>query len=296
MRVNITISLVRFVAWLPLPLLRGAGWLLGQLLYRIPNRERRNAEINLQLCFPDYSAAQRRALLHDLLIENSKTLMEMPKAWLGNSDRWVARIDPAGVVDEMRGLLAQGRGLIVAAPHLGNWEVGVHLMSRVAPVTILYRPPRQQAMEAVIVEGRGKQGGKLVPTDRSGIKALFQALRKGEMVAILPDQQPKLDEGGAGVFAPFFGVPALTMTLVNRLANKTGAPVYYLYTRRIPEAPGFRFHGHAANPAVADDDPVVAATALNEGVERCVRENLAQYQWTYRRFQSMPDGGKRSYQ
>ena len=288
MRTVLIASFLRLFSVLPLPVLRVVGRLSGWVLYRWDNRERRNAAVNLALCFPDLTAGQRDRLLRDTLRANATTLLEMPKAWRRGPDYWVPLIRVDGALADLRARLAAGKGLVVAAPHLGNWEVGVHWLTSVAPTTVLYRPPREPSLERVMVQGRAKGGGKLVPTTREGIRALYQALKAGEMVAILPDQLPK-QAGAAGVLAPFFGRPALTMTLVNRLARKTGASVVLLYVAREPDG-RYRVHWFDADPRVADADPVEAAAALNRGVEACVRACPEQYQWTYRRFEGGPRG------
>ena len=263
------------------------------MVYRYAKKERRNAQVNLRLCFPELSDPERTNLLRDTLRENAITLLEMPKAWHKGPDYWAPKIDVNGADDAMRAHLAKGRGLILAAPHLGSWEVGSTWISRIAPTTTLYRPPRQSSLEGIMVRGRSQSGAKLVPTTPKGIKALYKALTKGEMVAILPDQQPKR-AGAAGAFSPFFGMPALTMTLVSRLSHKTGAPVMFLFLARQPDG-GYRWHYLDADPAVSHKDPTTAVTALNQGVEACVRQYPAQYQWTYKRFQNQPDGAPNPY-
>lgn len=295
MKSAILLLLIRFFAALPLALLHRLGDALGWLFYRLPNRECAAARVNIGLCFPELTSEQKDRLLRSTLRENGRTLLEMPAAWQRPPQEWFPLMEHGTAVDEMRTLLAQKRGLIVAAPHLGNWEIGVHLMSTLAPVTILYRPPRQAFLEDVLVRGRSRVGGKLVPTTRQGIKALYQALERGEMVAILPDQQPKKKGGAGAVFAPFFGVPALTMTLVNRLARKSGAPVYFPFAARASDGNRYQVHGVQAPESIAAADSVVAATTLNQCVEACVRLYPEQYQWTYRRFDARPDGGKSPY-
>jgi KDO2-lipid IV(A) lauroyltransferase len=170
------------------------------------------------------------------------------------------------------------------------WEVGVHHLARISPVTILYRPPRQPFLEEIITTGRSRGGARMVPTTAQGVKSLYQTLRQGEMVAILPDQEPRAAGKSAGLFAPFFGHPALTMVLVNRLARKTGAGVLYTYVERLPAARGYRIHFLPAPEGITDADPLIAATALNRGVEACVRRCPAQYQWSYKRFNVRPEG------
>lgn len=285
---------LRLLAALPLPVLQAVGWCVGSLAALVPNRERANAEVNVALCFPDMPAQERRRFVRRALIENACTLLESPRAWLRDPEQLLGQVDPQDGADRIRALLARGKGLIFAAPHLGNWEMGVHFLTRTARTTVLYRPPRQQVLESVMVEGRGRDRAQVVPTDASGIRALYQALGRGEAIAVLPDQQPK-EEGSAAVFAPFFGQEALTMTLLSRLARKTGAAVLYVFVERLPRGRGFRMHWLPAPDDIADPDPRVAATALNRGVERCVDICPTQYQWTYRRFRKRPGGLRNPY-
>ncbi len=287
------IVVVRLLAALPLSVAQGIGTLVGLLFYWLPNRERRNGRINLKLCYPGWSAGDRERLLKRSLVENAKTLAETPGIWLGDPREWVARIRGEEGSEILQELLNRGRGVIVAAPHLGNWEAGVHYLASVAPVTALYRPPREPALAKVMQDGRSRGGARLVPTSGQGVKALYAALRRGEMVTILPDQQPK--SKGAGVFAPFFGVPALTMVLVSRLARKTGAAVIFSFAERLPAGRGYRTHWVSAPPGIADADPVIAASALNLGVETCVRRCPEQYQWSYKRFEERPAPGAKLY-
>jgi KDO2-lipid IV(A) lauroyltransferase len=285
---------LRLLAALPLPVSQAVGWCVGSLAALVPNRERVNAEVNVALCFPDMPAQERRRFVRRALIENACTLLESPRAWLRDPEQLLGQVDPQDGADRIRALLARGKGLIFAAPHLGNWEMGVHFLTRTVRTTVLYRPPRQQVLESVMVEGRGRDLAQVVPTDASGIRALYQALGRGEAIAVLPDQQPK-EEGSAAVFAPFFGQEALTMTLLSRLARKTGAAVLYVFVERLPRGRGFRMHWLPAPDDIADPDPRVAATALNRGVERCVEICPTQYQWTYRRFRKRPGGLRNPY-
>ncbi len=285
---------LRLLAALPLPVSQALGWCMGSLAALVPNRERANADVNVALCFPDMPPGDRRRFVRRALIESARTLLESPRAWLRDPERLLRQVDPQDGAERIRELLARGKGLIFAAPHLGNWEMGVHFLTRTTPTTVLYRPPRQQVLESVMVAGRGRDLARVVPTDASGIRALYQALGRGEAIAVLPDQQPK-EEGSAAVFAPFFGQEALTMTLLSRLARKTGAAVLYVFVERLPRGRGFRMHWLPAPDDIADPDPRVAATALNRGVEHCVALCPTQYQWTYRRFRKRPDGLRNPY-
>jgi len=124
------------------------------------------------------------------------------------------------------------------------------------------------------------------------VRKLYKRLVDGGVVGILPDQQPKL---GDGEFAPFFGTPALTMVLLSRLAQRTGALVLFAFAERLPRGAGFRLHVLPAPPGIADPDLPTAVAALNRGVEACVRLAPAQYQWHYKRYSIRPPGETQSW-
>jgi KDO2-lipid IV(A) lauroyltransferase len=158
-------------------------------------------------------------------------------------------------------------------------------------MTILYKPPKQAALDEPIREGRARFGAAVVPTDSSGMRALLRGLKNAEAVGILPDQEPT---EGEGVFAPFLGHPALTMTLPMRLLARTRgerqARVFLTITERLPHARGFRQHFMPAEDDIYSDDMELATAALNRGVETCLRVAPEQYQWSYKRFRQRPEG------
>ena len=136
--------------------------------------------------------------------------------------------------------------------------------------------------------GRSTSRVRMVPTDRSGVKALHRALADGEVIAMLPDQVPK-KAGAAGVVAPFFGHDAMTMTLIGRLAARQQSPVLLVWAQRQPDG-RYRAEFFEADPAIADRDSTIAASALNRALERCIRSSPNQYQWAYRRYGALGPG------
>lgn len=272
---------------LPLRWAGALGAAAGRLVYARGGRDVRTARTNLALCFPQLAEDAREAMVQENLQETGRSLVQMVKIWAGPRRDWADSVDDNGFYEAARGLIARGRGLIIAMPHLGNWELIAYLATRVAPATALYRPPRQAFLDGLMRQGRQRSGITPVPIDRQGLKALHGALQRGEIVGILPDQVPKA-AGASGVVAPFFGHPALTMTLVNRLAHRHQSAVLFccaVYDRALGR---YRAHHFEGDPAIADASAEVAAAALNRDVERCVRQFPAYYQWTYRRFE-MPD-------
>jgi KDO2-lipid IV(A) lauroyltransferase len=176
--------------------------------------------------------------------------------------------------------------VIVAAPHFGNWELLNQWLASRGDIAIVYRAPASDVGDAFLQLVRSGDNVRQVRAEGPAVRQLFKVLKDGGAVGILPDQQPK---AGDGVFAPFFGVPALTMTLVNRLAERTGAIVLFAWCERVGNDLEFALQVQPAPEAIADPDPLRAATALNEGVERVARRDPAQYQWTYKRYTLRPD-------
>jgi KDO2-lipid IV(A) lauroyltransferase len=151
----------------------------------------------------------------------------------------------------------------------------------------MYKPPQSAAVDSLMLAGRTHLGMALAPTDTGGIRILLAALKRGELIGILPDQDPK---EGAGVFAPFFGIATKTMTLLPKLAARSGATVLVSYAERLAWGRGYRIHFLPVDGAVNEKDELAAVTALNQAVEQAIRQSPAQYQWSYKRFRSRPEG------
>lgn len=287
-------GLLRVVGWLPFGLAGRVGAWGGRLAFLLGGRPVRNVRVNLALCFPEVDATERERMARENLVETGRILIQMINIWSRGDHDWRAEIDDDGMVETGRKLIARGNGMIIALPHLGNWELIAYLVTQIAPTTALYRPPRQAALDPIMRAGRARSGITPVPIDRQGLKEMHAALKRGEIIVILPDQVPK-SLGAAGVVVPFFGQPAMTMTLIGRLAHRHASPVLFCYA--LPDAASGRLKARCfeGEDAIGDASPEVAAAALNRGVERCVRLAPTQYQWTYRRFEIPGDEGANPY-
>lgn len=284
--------LLALLARLPFRWLQGAGGALGWLTARFPNAHRAIAARNLALCFPELTASQRRRLLTTTMVESGKTLTETLALWLGPCERLAGLVKEVRGEEPLRAALEAGRGAILCSPHLGSWEmIGLYMGPR-HPMITLYRPPRRESLDEFIREARGRTGARIAPIDTGGIRTLYQSLREGSLIGMLPDQDPRDPKSP---FAPFFGVQANTMTLVARLAARSGAPVFFAFAERLPRGEGFRLHIRPAPEGITDPDPVRAAATLNAEVESCVRLAPAQYQWSYKRFRTRPAGERPIY-
>ena len=278
---RIIARLVRATGRLPLPLLHALATGMAHLIWPLHETNRRVIEANLRICYADLTPRQRRRLGLRSMIETARTALEAGRLWFGPATVTERLWRETVGAEHLEAAQAQGRGVILAIPHLGCWEFLGLALSRQQPMTSLYRPPRMAALETLVREGRERFGARLVPVGSRGIRAILTRLRAGELVAILPDQAPARENG---VIAPFCGQPAWTMTLLGRVAASSGAPVVFTWAERLPRGRGFRVHFEPSPEGIADPDPGIATRALNAGVEACVRQCPEQYQWCYRRF------------
>lgn len=283
---------LRLCALLPLRGAQRTGAALGRLLTLFPNRAREVTRRNIDACMPELGAGERRRLADRSLAETGRTVTEMGALWYWPPARALALVTGVSGRDAIDAALAQGRGVVLASPHLGNWEMTGLYCSSLYTMTSLYRPPRIREVDSFMQQARERAGARLVPANAAGVRALYRALEQGEVVGILPDQEPGR---GGGVFADFFGIPAYTMTLIGRLVKRTGAPVFFTWAERLPDGRGFHVHFAPADDIDAQATIEAITAAINAGAEACIRTIPAQYQWSYKRFNTRPDGSKTFY-
>jgi KDO2-lipid IV(A) lauroyltransferase len=280
-------TVLHLLAFLPLRVTHAfavpiARWLLQH------SRLHQVIRTNIRLCFPSHSALAQKMLVQRSLIETVKTFTELGALWLWQPKQLFEKIQSVNNEQCLQQAVQQGKGVILLTPHFGAWELaGLYASSRY-PLTALYRPPKLKGLQTFIHHARQRAGGCYVATEPKGIRALYQALRRGEVIGILPDQVPS--EDGAGIFAPFFGMPAYTMTLIARLVQKTGAPVIFTYAQRLSSGSGYTIHFFTASAEIAAANVEVATAALNQGIEKCIAAEITQYQWSYKRFKRLPNG------
>ena len=279
------------VARLPWPLLRMLADGVAALWVALDARESRVARRNLELAMPHLAPAQRTRLHRDILRTTARQAFETLCLWTRPVPRNLADIVEVHGEALFDAALRDPRGLIVAAPHMGNWELLNQWLASRTPLAILYRAPESAIGEAFLRRVRANAGGQVeqVRAEAAGVRTLLKRLQQGGVLGILPDQQPK---AGDGAFAPFFGVQALTMTLLGRLAARGNAQVLMAWCQRIEGSlpPRFALHVEAVPDAIADADPERAVAALSAAVEALARRDLAQYQWTYKRYTLRPLG------
>jgi Kdo2-lipid IVA lauroyltransferase/acyltransferase len=262
--------LLQLLSGCPLPLLHFAGAAAGWLAFLLSPTYRRRFLANAA------QAGLRFAQVRRAVAEAGKLVAETPRLWFGAPApvRW----EGAELIEALR---AQGRGIVFLTPHLGCFEVTAQAYAaRFGRITVLYRPARKEWLRELVATSRDRPGLQAVPTTLAGVRQMLRALKAGEAVGLLPDQVPPR---GLGVWAPFFGREAYTMTLPARLAQQTGAALLLAWGERLPRGQGYLVHLRPWEGELAAD-PVEAARQVNAALERLVRAGPGQYLWGYARY------------
>ena len=277
------VRLFRLLGHLPLSFMQGVGALLGWLVWLLSPAYRLRLESQARAA--GFSPPQYRPAVAAI----GMMVAELPWLWLRPRQQGVLdRVQWDGA-ERFEAALDAGKGVILALPHLGCWEmIGQSLAERYGPtrgqLVALYRPARKAWLAPLVASSRDRPGLKAVPTSVAGVRSLIRVLRGGGYTAILPDQVPPL---GQGAWAPFFGRPAYTMTLLPRLAQQSGATVLLCWCERVGIGKGYVMHFEPMDAPELHDasaSPEAAATAVNAGMERLIRQAPGQYLWSYARY------------
>jgi Kdo2-lipid IVA lauroyltransferase/acyltransferase len=280
--------LFRFLSSWPLPLLHALGGLLGWLVWFVSPAYRRN--FRAQVAQAGLPFEQARPAIADA----GRLAAELPRLWLRpKHESCLPQVQLEGreVVD---GLRAQGRGVIFFSAHCGSFELAPQALAELyGPVTALYRPSRQPWLAKLMRVSRQRPGLAMAPASLAGIRQMLKALRSGGSVALLTDQVPP---EGLGLWAPFFGRPAYSMTLAAKLALQSGAALVPVRTERLPAGRGYRMQFQAPVPGLDVTPPpdlLQAVTLVNQANEALILSLPGQYLWAYARYkQPRRSGGE----
>lgn len=277
-------SFLRFSSWLPLSFARKIGRGLGYGYYHLAKRRVHFARINMQICFPELSDEQKEERVKQCLMHGGMWFMEAGAVWLWSRKKILGKV----TVDNPQLLSAaaeKGHGVILAVPHLGNWELMGPLITSHYDFACFYQHDQKNTMliSEFIQQRRSHHGVVMAAADPSGVRTLYKHLKQGKVAGLLPDHNPTEE---MGIFAPFYGRPALTGTLISSLARKNKAAVLTAAVIRTEE--GFRVYFREVEKQDSDD-PLIAATALNQALEKTIAIAPEQFQWVYPRFKKRED-------
>jgi len=282
------ILFMRLLAPLPLKVVRALGWLLGQLLYGLAAERRHVVDVNLALCFPHWTAAERRAVARAHVVMVMQSLLDRAWLWHGSVNQLRDRLRIVGDVQPLR----EPGGVVVFAPHFVGMDAGglaLTLLEQL-PMSTIYVPQRNPALDAWVREGRGRAGNSRLYFRHDGVKQILTDLRQGGKLYLLPDMDFGPQES---IFVPFFGVQAATLPSVSRFARLGRARVVTVVTRMT--AQGYEVRIGSPWTDFPGEDVGEDTERMNRVLEEEVRAVPAQYYWVHKRFKTRPPGAPAVY-
>ena len=279
--------ILRFFSVWPLSALHALGGALGWGVWVLSPGYRHRFRANVRQAGLPFDAAK------PAIAEAGRFVAELPKLWLRPFDEsCLADVQMQGQ-EHASAAFDQGKGVIFFGPHCGSFELGPQALAETfgpqyGPITAIYRPARQPALAAIELATRQRPQLKVLPASLSAIKAMHKALKANQAVALLTDQVPPK---GLGLWAPFFGKPAYTMTLAARLALQNGAVLLPVSCERLPKGRGYIVKIRpAVNLSVVDmtvsADLLQTVTRINQAIETIVLSQPGQYLWGYERYKT----------
>lgn len=271
---------LRAMAQLPWRWQLRLGPLLGRLLMGVARGRRRVARRNLELCFPGLDGEARDALLRRHFEALGCGAFEFARAWFGAEAPWRQGLEIEGL-EHLRALQAEGRGVLLVSGHFTTLEACGRLLTNQIALAGMYREHDSPVLERAVLAGRLRYASRMFTRDE--LRAAIRHLKSGGALWYAPDQDML---GKDTVFAPFFGLPAATITATHQLARLSGAAVVPFFHRR--EGAHYRMR---IGPPLADfpSADVEADTArVNAAIETMVREAPEQYLWLHKRFKRRP--------
>jgi KDO2-lipid IV(A) lauroyltransferase len=270
------ILIFRFLSHFPLPWLHRIGAALGWLAWLFSPTYRRHLRENMVLALGEDGARRAR---NAAIANAGRSALELPSIWLRPLPETAARVVKVSGWELAEAAMRAGKGIVYLTPHLGCFEVTAQYLSTHAPITVLYRPPKQAWLQTMIEAGRARAQLRIAAADLTGVRALLKALKRGEAVGMLPDQAPRVGEGR---WVDFFGKPAYTMTLAARL-TESGAAVIMVWAERLAGGAGYHFHLQRPTQPLRGSTEQRAQQISHE-IEQLIRQCPEQYLWAYNRY------------
>lgn len=284
------IILLRLLAFLPLPVSRSIGTLLGLLMFVLNAKRRRIARVNLRLCFPEKPEPERARILRRHFIVYGQSFTDLPHlAW--NSRARLRGMTRFHGLEHYRKQVEHGKNIILLVPHVAGMNFGGTVLSAEHPTFAMFKPPRNAVVNWFLNRGRMRFGAELLARQQ-GLRPVVHALKHGQTFYYLPDE----DFGPRhSVFAPFFGVPTATLPTLGRLARMTDAVVIPCFMRLLTFGRGYEVVLYPPLERFPTGNEIEDAAYMNRAMEEGIRTMPEQYLWTFKLFKTRPGNAPSPY-
>jgi KDO2-lipid IV(A) lauroyltransferase len=282
--IRVALAIIWLLHFLPLTILALIGRGFGLLVYAVARDRRRVARINLRLCFPEWTEAQRRRVSRRNFQAFGRAVLERGVLWWASKERILRIVRIEGL--EHWQAVADGP-VIWLAPHFVGLDMGGTRLAAEYEAASMYSRQKDPVLDRILYHGRTRFVMPRLVSRQEGLRPLVRVMREGVPFYYLPD----LDFGPRdSVFVPFFGVPAATITGLSRMARLARAAVVPVITRQLPGGRGYVLQFYPAWDNFPTDDPEADARRMNAFIEARVRETPEQYHWLHKRFKTRPPG------
>lgn len=279
--------LLKMIALLPLSFLQLIASFVSLILSSFNSSMKRVTSINLKIAYPELSAEDHADLVKKSIQSQCLTYVEFIKCWGMSPEYSLSLLKDVQGEHFFTDALANQKGVIVVVPHLGSWELLNAWLNVYAAPVIMYKPNKVKGANRYVLEAREKFNATLVPTDETGIRAIFKHLKQGGLTVILPDHVPK---PSGGIFSNFYGQHALSSTLVSKLASKTQCNVIGLSCiRDTHNSQHFSVICHPLSEDILSKDLQLSVDTLNAEIQKMIDIAPEQYIWSYKRFRKTSD-------
>ena len=276
--------ILKVIALLPLSLLQLFATWVALFLSCHNSSMKRITTINIQLAYPDLDDVSQKDLVKQSLKSQCMTYLEFVKCWGTPAEYSLNLLKQIHGEQYFIDALANKRGIIVVVPHLGCWELLNAWLNKYTAPVIMYKPSKMKGFNRYMLEARQQFNATLVPTDDSGVRAIFKHLKQGGLTVILPDHLPK---PSGGIYSQFFGQNTLSSTLVSKLANKTQCNVIGLSCIRNDDKSSFTVHCTTLSSDILAKDLQLSVDTLNQEMQDMINVAPEQYIWSYKRFRNV---------
>lgn len=257
------------------------GRVIGAVFFVALPRRRTIAADNLARCFPEWSPAEREALLRENFRSLGIGVFEFLRAWWGRGVPRGAHIEFKGL-ERLLHAQEQGQCVILVAAHFVTLEMGAKILCDHANVAGVYRQHESPAMEWAVRRGRLRHAVEMFPRDAT--RSILRHLKSGGVLWFAPDQESRR---GESVFVPFFDQSAWSLTSTHQLARMSGAKVMPFFHRR--DRHGYTLEIGEPLADFPSNDPILDTAQVMAAIEKMIRREPAQYLWLHARFKTQPD-------
>ncbi|WP_277560401.1 lysophospholipid acyltransferase family protein [Acinetobacter beijerinckii] len=277
-------ALIKLISRQPIKLGRLVAGLVAGLVTRLPlSKISKIIRLNIKIALPNLTETEYQQLSAHAIRNELTAYFEFLSIWGASNEKNIKRVQTVVGEQYLHDALAEQKGLVLIVPHFGTWEVMNAWLSQYTQMTILYKPVKNPDADQFVRNARSREQAHLVPTDESGVRQIFKALKQGGTTAILPDHTP--DHGGEMI--EYFGIPLASSSLSAKLIQKTKAKALLIYAKR-NEQDGFDMFIEPIDPRIYEGSAEDGTLVIHQTLEKLIRQYPEHYHWSYKRFSANP--------